>query len=66
MRMRIGLYAMIGIMSRTVDAAEWVGPYDDEKLVFQKVAQYYYYPGWWEGGPLLHNFINIGKWDELP
>ena len=34
----------------TVDAAEWVGPYDDEKLGFQKVAPYYYYPGWWEGG----------------
>jgi TRAP-type mannitol/chloroaromatic compound transport system substrate-binding protein len=50
----------------TIDAAEWVGPYDDEKLGFQKVAQYYYYPGWWEGGPMLHNFINIGKWSELP
>ena len=35
----------------TIDASEWVGPYDDEKLGFYKVAQYYYYPGWWEGGP---------------
>ena len=35
----------------TIDAAEWVGPYDDEKLGFYKVAPYYYYPGWWEGGP---------------
>ena len=50
----------------TIDAAEWVGPYDDEKLGFQKVAQYYYYPGWWEGGPMLHNFINLEKWNELP
>ena len=50
----------------TLDAAEWVGPYDDEKLGFQKVAQYYYYPGWWEGGPMLHNFINIAKWNSLP
>jgi TRAP-type mannitol/chloroaromatic compound transport system substrate-binding protein len=50
----------------TLDAAEWVGPYDDEKLGFQKVAQYYYYPGWWEGGPMLHNFINIDKWNQLP
>ncbi len=50
----------------TIDAAEWVGPYDDEKLGFQKVAQYYYYPGWWEGGAMLHLFINIGKWNELP
>jgi TRAP-type mannitol/chloroaromatic compound transport system substrate-binding protein len=50
----------------TLDACEWVGPYDDEKLGFQKVAPFYYYPGWWEGGPLLHNFINIAKWNELP
>src|SRR5919109_3862572 len=50
----------------TIDAAEWVGPYDDEKLGFHKVAQYYYYPGWWEGGPMLHNFVNLGKWNELP
>jgi TRAP-type mannitol/chloroaromatic compound transport system substrate-binding protein len=38
----------------TIDAAEWVGPYDDEKLGFNKVAPFYYYPGWWEGGPTLH------------
>ena len=50
----------------TLDACEWVGPYDDEKLGFQKVAQYYYYPGWWEGGPMLHNFINLDKWNALP
>ena len=50
----------------TLDACEWVGPYDDEKLGFQKVAQYYYYPGWWEGGAMLHNFINIEKWNALP
>src|SRR3974390_3069198 len=47
-------------------AAEWVGPYDDEKLGFYKVAKYYYYPGWWEGGAMLHNFINIDKWNALP
>src|SRR5262244_425848 len=49
----------------TIDAAEWVGPYDDEKLGFQKVAQYYYYPGWWEGGTQIHNFFNIDKWNQL-
>ncbi len=37
----------------TIDAAEWVGPYDDEKLGFNKIAPHYYYPGWWEGGPML-------------
>ena len=50
----------------TIDAAEWVGPYDDEKLGFYKVAPYYYYPGWWEGGPMLHIMVNIAKWAELP
>ena len=50
----------------TIDAAEWVGPYDDEKLGFQKVAKYYYYPGWWEGGPSLHNLVNLAKWESLP
>ncbi|MGE0750214.1 MAG: TRAP transporter substrate-binding protein [Variibacter sp.] len=50
----------------TVDAAEWVGPYDDEKLGFYKVAQYYYYPGWWEGGTTNHFMFNIQKWEELP
>jgi len=50
----------------TIDAAEWVGPYDDEKLGFQKVAKYYYYPGWWEGGPTLHNLVNLAKWESLP
>jgi TRAP-type mannitol/chloroaromatic compound transport system substrate-binding protein len=47
-------------------AAEWVGPYDDEKLGFYKVAPFYYYPGWWEGGAMLHNFINLDKWNALP
>jgi len=50
----------------TIDAAEWIGPYDDEKLGFQKVAPYYYYPGWWEGGLTLHFYFNKAKWDELP
>ena len=50
----------------TIDAAEWIGPYDDEKLGFYKVAPYYYYPGWWEGGPSLHGFISLAKWNELP
>jgi TRAP-type mannitol/chloroaromatic compound transport system substrate-binding protein len=50
----------------TIDAAEWVGPYDDEKLGFYKVAKNYYYPGWWEGGPELDLFVNIKAWTELP
>lgn len=50
----------------TIDAAEWVGPYDDEKLGFVRVAPYYYYPGWWEGGTILQGMINLNKWNELP
>ncbi|WP_439572002.1 TRAP transporter substrate-binding protein [Phreatobacter sp.] len=50
----------------TIDAAEWVGPYDDEKLGFNKVAPFYYYPGWWEGGPTVHAMINLEKWNALP
>jgi len=50
----------------TIDAAEWVGPYDDEKLGFYKVAKYYNYPGFWEGGPTLHALMNQAKWNELP
>ncbi len=49
-----------------IDAAEWVGPYDDEKLGFHKIAPHYYYPGWWEGGPQLSFFVNIAKWNSLP
>ncbi len=50
----------------TIDAAEWIGPYDVEKLGFYKVAPYYYYPGYWEGGPELNLFFNSAKWNELP
>ncbi len=50
----------------TIDAAEWVGPYDDEKLGFYKVAKFYYYPGWWEGGPELDLFVNTKAWEALP
>ncbi|MBC5784169.1 TRAP transporter substrate-binding protein DctP [Ramlibacter sp. USB13] len=42
----------------TIDAAEWIGPYDDLKLGFHKVAPFYYYPGWWEGGLQLDLYIN--------
>ncbi len=49
----------------TIDAAEWVGPYDDLKLGFNKVAPNYYYPGWWEGGPQLDILINTKAYDGL-
>ena len=49
-----------------IDATEWVGPYDDEKLGFHKVAKYYYYPGWWEPGPSLSYYVNQAEWAKLP
>ncbi len=50
----------------TIDAAEWVGPYDDEKLGFYKVAKYYYYPGWWEGQTQASAYVNLSQWEQLP
>jgi TRAP-type mannitol/chloroaromatic compound transport system substrate-binding protein len=49
----------------TIDAAEWIGPYDDQKLGLNKVAPYYYYPGWWEGGLQLDLYINQKAFDSL-
>ena len=49
----------------TIDAAEWVGPYDDEKLGFFKVAKFYAYPGWWEGGPQLDLHVNSKAYEAL-
>jgi TRAP-type mannitol/chloroaromatic compound transport system substrate-binding protein len=50
----------------TIDATEWVGPFDDEKLGFHKVAKHYYYPGWWEPGPELSFMVNRDAFDALP
>jgi TRAP-type mannitol/chloroaromatic compound transport system substrate-binding protein len=49
-----------------IDAAEWVGPYDDEKLGLNKAAPFYYYPGWWEPGATLEVQVNKSHWDKLP
>ncbi|MBC6473885.1 MAG: TRAP transporter substrate-binding protein [Hormoscilla sp. GM102CHS1] len=49
-----------------LDAAEWVGPYDDEKLGLHKAAKFYYYPGWWEPGATLEVQVNKAAWDKLP
>ncbi|MBP0031125.1 TRAP transporter substrate-binding protein [Roseofilum sp. Guam] len=49
-----------------IDAAEWVGPYDDEKLGLNKAAQYYYYPGWWEPGSTFELQVNVDQWNQLP
>ena len=50
----------------TIDAVEWLGPYDDEKLGFHRVAPFYYYPAWWEGAANTHLFVNLDQWNALP
>ncbi len=54
------------LQTGAIDAAEWVGPYDDQKLSFHKAAKFYYYPGWWEPGPALEVQINLQEWEGLP
>jgi TRAP-type mannitol/chloroaromatic compound transport system substrate-binding protein len=49
-----------------IDGAEWIGPYDDEKLGFNKVAKYYYYPGWWEGSSQVSIMVGLKAWEALP
>ena len=50
----------------TIDAAEWVGPHDDEKLGFYKIAPHYYYPGWWESNSMYSFYVNTKAWEALP
>lgn len=54
------------LQTGAIDAAEWVGPYDDEKLGLYKVATNYYYPGWWEPGATLEVQVNLNEWKKLP
>ncbi|HEY0441031.1 MAG TPA: TRAP transporter substrate-binding protein DctP [Xanthobacteraceae bacterium] len=49
-----------------IDAGEWIGPYDDERIGFVKVAKYYYYPGWWDPCAQSNLFVNQQQWDALP
>jgi TRAP-type mannitol/chloroaromatic compound transport system substrate-binding protein len=50
----------------TIDAAEWIGPYYDEKLGFHRIARYYYYPGWWEGSAQISGIVGVAAWEALP
>ncbi len=54
------------LQSGELDAAEWTGPYDDEKLGLYKAASYYYYPAWWEPGSTVEIEVNLKQWNELP
>ncbi len=54
------------LQTGAIDAAEWVGPYNDIALGLHKAARYYYYPGWHETGPMLQCTINKDAWNSLP
>ena len=54
------------LQTGTIDATEWVGPYNDLAFGFHQIAEYYYYPGWHEPGSMLEFIINIDAWNELP
>ncbi len=49
-----------------IDATEWVGPYHDLRMGFQRVAKYYYGPGWHEPGSVLELVINKKAYESLP
>jgi TRAP-type mannitol/chloroaromatic compound transport system substrate-binding protein len=55
----------LNLETGAIDAAEWIGPYDDEKLGLQDAAEFYYYPGWWEPGPAIDAYVNIEEWEQL-
>ena len=54
------------LQTGAIDAAEWVGPYNDLTLGLHKAARYYYYPGWHETSPMLQCTINLDAWHSLP
>ena len=55
-----------GVQMGSIDATEWVGPYNDLAMGLHQAARYYYYPGWQEPGPTLECIINREAWDSLP
>ena len=61
-----GSEVFTSLQTGAIDAAEWIGPYNDVSLGLHKVAKYYYYPGWHEPGPCLQCTINKDAWNELP
>ena len=56
----------LSLQQGVIDAAEWVGPYNDLTFGFQQAAKYYYYPGWHEPGSMLELLINKEAWESLP
>jgi len=49
-----------------IDAAEFVGPYQDRRLGLQKAAKYYHTTGWHETATVSELLINKAAWEKLP
>jgi len=54
------------LQSGAIDAAEWVGPYNDLAFGLYKSAKFHYYPGWHEPGSTLDGYVNLAAWEKLP
>jgi len=54
------------LQTGSIDAAEFVGPYDDNNLGLGEAGEFYYYPGWWEPGATLDVFVSLDAYNELP
>ena len=54
------------LQTGVIDAAEWIGPYNDLTFGFHQAAKYYYYPGWHEPGPTLETLVNKEAFNSLP
>ena len=53
------------LQSGTIDATEWVGPWNDRAMGFYKVAKFYYYPGFHEPGSTLECAFNLDTWNSF-
>lgn len=61
-----GSEVFTSLQTGAIDAAEWVGPYNDVAMGLHQAARYYYYPGWHEPGPALECIVNREAWEQLP
>jgi TRAP-type mannitol/chloroaromatic compound transport system substrate-binding protein len=61
-----GAEIFTALQTGSIDATEWIGPYNDVSFGFHKAARYYYYPGWQEPGPVLECMVNLAAFKALP
>ena len=61
-----GAELFTALQTGSIDATEWVGPYNDLAFGLHQVARYYYYPGWHEPGPAMECIVNKDAYEGLP